>query len=607
MTQETVLEATVQMNSVLSRFAQSGNWEIGEMVGKYEIKELLGQGGLARVYKAYDKELDRYAALKVLRPGVAGSETAKKRFKQEVTLLAKLSQPGCISVFEAGEHNGALYCAMEYVEGETLRDLIRNKSIDLNEGLRILVKTAGIVAELHRRGLEHRDIKPANIMINRYGDVILLDFGLAKAMAEEMNVCVTSHGELFCTPAYMSPEQGCQENMLYRSGSSDVYSLGVTGFEIFTGTLPYDLENLTMDEMYYIIRNEKPKSICKLNKKVSSRIEKAINKALTKDPGKRIPAEEFYQELSEIDNSKKAEISAKRFAIACASLIAFGIIGALVYQVASGYHGSTQAPDSDKKDSVAEVVEKTTVVPVVKTVEKKTETEIKQYVDLPDIGLKLKLVKSGSFTMGEKESVHKVKISRNFYLGIHEVTIGQYAKITGQKLADGKKADLPVTNISWYDAVHFCQFLTRREKLAGRLPVGMVFRLPTEAEWEFACRAGSIGKYGLAANADELSDYAVHSGGKVYAVGSLLPDKVGIYDMLGNVWEWCYDVKGSYSSLPDSDPVAAGASYKERVIRGGSADSGSRECTSTYRRAASPHLRNQLIGFRVVLGSPIKL
>jgi formylglycine-generating enzyme required for sulfatase activity len=240
------------------------------------------------------------------------------------------------------------------------------------------------------------------------------------------------------------------------------------------------------------------------------------------------------------------------------------------------------------------------------------------------IGLKLKRIPAGTFLMGaspeDKEAdaderpQHRVTISRPFYLGIHEVTQSEYKQIMGQNPSRFQDSDQqPVEQVSWFDAVAFCNKLSERE---GRKPSyqiegekvtilsGNGFRLPTEAEWEYACRAGSETKYPFGDDSAELGKYAWFgedfNTGKTHPVGQKQPNRWGLHDMLGNVWEWCQDGydANSYKNAPPVDPPGpSGASH--RVFRGGGWRGSPRGCRSADRVRSEPEDRSSCLGFRL--------
>ena len=227
------------------------------------------------------------------------------------------------------------------------------------------------------------------------------------------------------------------------------------------------------------------------------------------------------------------------------------------------------------------------------------------------IGMKLRLIPAGEFMMGspETESVrendetqHGVSITKPFYLGVTEVTQEQYQKVMGTNPSEFKGPQNPVEKVSWAEAVEFCGKLSAMpaEKTAGH-----VYRLPTEAEWEYACRSGTTTAYGFGDDASRLGDYGwfrSNSDSGTHPVGEKKPNAWGLYDMHGNVWEWCQDRYGDYPSGSAMDPTGA-TSGSYRVCRGGSWFNGARICRSAYRIRGAPGDRDSLLGFRVLRSS----
>lgn len=219
------------------------------------------------------------------------------------------------------------------------------------------------------------------------------------------------------------------------------------------------------------------------------------------------------------------------------------------------------------------------------------------------IGMQLTLIPAGRFTMGvangvsDEKSAHQVRLSQPFMLGVHEVTQEQYVEVMGSNPSIFKAPQNPVENVSWEDAMNFCRKLSAlpEERAAGR-----VYRLPTEAEWEYACRAGTTTSYGFGDDASDLGEYAWYSNNSdgTHPVGQKQPNAWGLYDMHGNVWEWCADWYGDYPSGTVTDPMGA-QSGSNHVFRGGSWDYLAGDCRSSYRGRYYPSLRNSL-GFRVV-------
>ena len=234
------------------------------------------------------------------------------------------------------------------------------------------------------------------------------------------------------------------------------------------------------------------------------------------------------------------------------------------------------------------------------------------------IGMKLVLIPKGTFMMGspeseegrrENESQHEVTISNDYYLGAYEVTQTQYQTVTGNNpscyqgaLVGNQNADLPVENVSLDDAVEFCNKLSElpEEKKAGR-----VYRLPTEAQWEYACRAGSKTIYSFDDEEGLLPEYGWfkrNSSQRTHTVGLLEPNAWGLYDMHGNVWEWCSDWYGEYPKGAVSDPTGP-TMGTDRVNRGGCWLYLAANCRSASRNWAKSSYQDGLLGFRVALSS----
>jgi formylglycine-generating enzyme required for sulfatase activity len=223
------------------------------------------------------------------------------------------------------------------------------------------------------------------------------------------------------------------------------------------------------------------------------------------------------------------------------------------------------------------------------------------------IGMKLVWIPRGEFEMGSdhgepsEQPVHTVKITNGYYMGIYEVTQEQYQKVMSTNPSEFKGDDnLPVDTVSWDDSVEFCKNLSQKE--------GKTYRLPTEAEWEYACRAGTTSKYSFGDSESQLVDYAWYdqnSDEKTHPVGTLKPNAWGLYDMHGNLAEWCLDYADWYSMEPTENPLKE--SYgkhrwgKFHINRGGCWLCSATTCSSANRAIHDPDYRDYLYGFRVVL------
>ncbi len=252
---------------------------IGKTVSHYKIVEELGRGGMGVVYRAEDTKLDRFAALKFLAPQVLGSGDEKARFIHEAKTAASLSHPNICTIFEIDEAEGQSFIAMEYVEGKSLKSIIKSGPLKLDEMRKIAMQIAEGLNEAHRKGIVHRDIKPDNIMITESGLVKIMDFGLAKST---VRMQLTIEGTTLGTVSYMSPEQERGEEIDCRS---DIWSLGVIIYEMVTGQLPFkgDYEQAVI----YSILNEDPTPMTALRTGAPVELERITKKAMAKNPGER--------------------------------------------------------------------------------------------------------------------------------------------------------------------------------------------------------------------------------------------------------------------------------------------------------------------------------
>jgi formylglycine-generating enzyme required for sulfatase activity len=233
---------------------------------------------------------------------------------------------------------------------------------------------------------------------------------------------------------------------------------------------------------------------------------------------------------------------------------------------------------------------------------------------IPEPNMEFAYVEAGIFLMGSAESgpndeklVHLVKITHDYWMGTYEVTQAQWRELMRTDPSKFIGDELPVEQVSWVDAVKFCRRLTTRERRAGRLPEGYAFRLPTEAQWEYAARGGNRSKgfkYAGSDNPEEVAWYWPRSSDETHTVGTKLPNELGLYDMSGNVWEWCLDwyAFDYYSRSPLIDPINNDYGDKKyRVCRGGSWGVYPTHCRSTNRGGGTPTGKFYSYGFRVVL------
>ena len=273
--------------------------EIGSVLsGRYRIDELVGEGGMSTVYRAYDSVLAREVAIKVLRDQFSSHALSKQRFKKEALSVAKLSHPNIVSVFDAGSDGVDNYIVMEFVSGTSLDREIKSYRgpMPVGRSLRIIDQVLDGLWHAHSHGVVHRDIKPHNILISEDGRVKIADFGIARATSEAE---LTQTGMVVGTVNYTSPEQAKGETATDRS---DLYSAGVILYQMLTGSLPFTGEGEVAVAINHI--SERPAAPRKLNPAISPMLERVIFKAMEKDQGKRYSgAEEFKAAIMRVEDA----------------------------------------------------------------------------------------------------------------------------------------------------------------------------------------------------------------------------------------------------------------------------------------------------------------
>ena len=258
----------------------------------FTIEAEIGRGGMAVVYRAVDVRLRRKVALKVLPPELAFREDVKSRFLREAQMAAQLSHPNIVPIFAVDEHEGIVYFAMGLVDGETLaQQLARDPHPDLVTVRRVLREVADALAYAHSHGLVHRDVKPDNILIERAtGQARVSDFGIARAAEGDGRLTVT--GIAVGTPAYMSPEQAMGEREI--DGRADLYALGVVGYQMLAGSLPFRAGNTPAMLMKHI--SEQPRPLHEVRPDLPANLVHAIERAMAKGKGDRWPDAMAFRE-----------------------------------------------------------------------------------------------------------------------------------------------------------------------------------------------------------------------------------------------------------------------------------------------------------------------
>ncbi|RXH58098.1 serine/threonine-protein kinase [Granulicella sibirica] len=268
--------------------------EVGTFLGeRYEILQLLGEGGMGAVYKAADREVDRIVALKVIRPEMASNPEILARFKQELVLSSQVTHRNVIRIYDLGEAQGVKFITMEFLEGENLHQILKQrKKLEVAEAVDIMEQVASGLSAAHREGIIHRDLKPANIMRDKSGRVVVMDFGLARTFTGDG---MTQTGMMLGTMEYMSPEQAQGMDV---KASSDIFTVGLILYELLAGTTPFYAESAIASLLMRTQQRAAP--LVDVDRNIPGTLSNIVAKCLEKDPPKR------YQSAESLDADLRA-------------------------------------------------------------------------------------------------------------------------------------------------------------------------------------------------------------------------------------------------------------------------------------------------------------
>ncbi|MFV0128825.1 protein kinase domain-containing protein [Streptomyces sp. HMX112] len=275
----------------MSQNGAQGRYAGGSVAGgRYQLRDLLGEGGMASVYLAYDSALDRQVAIKTLHTELGREQSFRERFRREAQAVAKLQHTNIVSVFDTGEDelDGSLmpYIVMEYVEGQPLgsvlqADIRQHGAMPADKALKVTADVLAALETSHEMGLVHRDIKPGNVMMTKRGVVKVMDFGIARAMQSGVT-SMTQTGMVVGTPQYLSPEQALGRAVDARS---DLYSVGIMLFQLLTGRIPFDADSPLA--IAYAHVQEEPVAPSSINRAVTPAMDALVARALKKNPNER--------------------------------------------------------------------------------------------------------------------------------------------------------------------------------------------------------------------------------------------------------------------------------------------------------------------------------
>ncbi len=601
------------------------------VVGPYRILDLLGEGGMGRVFRALHTRLGREVALKVIRREKLANPLTVRRFRQEIQAVAHLSHPNVVLAFDADEAGGDHYLAMEFVDGVDLTKLVRDRGpLPVPMACDYVRQAAIGLHHAFERGLVHRDVKPSNMIAAKTGQVKVLDLGLAmlnEAPGGEDATRVTQEGFVIGTPDFLAPEQA--QNPLHVDTRADVYALGATLYYLLTGRVPYEGSNPTEKLMKHV--SDPPPSLLRRLPTAPPQLDQLIQWMMAKDPKARpqTPMQAAQALAPFVPGAASHPAPAQYASSAPADPAGSSQIFRLPQSEAPARVRERERGSGPRTSLYVGVVA-AFVVAVLGYC-------LYRFALMPDpapdaeyanpLGMKFVLVKPGAFKMGSPDSepgrgveegpVGDVTLDRAFYLGATEVTSGQYQQLVGKSPARSagmvaKGAEWPVEQVTWLEAQEFCKKLNERDRGRRR---GWEYRLPTEAEWEYACRAGT--ETAFSHGAELLPEHGEtvqppktdlpEEDGKPKKtelpskVGSSRANPFGLFDMHGNVAEWCQDYYArGYPEGARANPTGP-ATGDLRAVRGGAFDEPAARARSAARRGMQPELRDSGVGFRVVL------
>ncbi|MEA5596586.1 bifunctional serine/threonine-protein kinase/formylglycine-generating enzyme family protein [Rivularia sp. UHCC 0363] len=569
--------------------------------GNFTIQKVLGGGGFGITYSAIEKNTNNIVAIKTLNPihqSKGDFEQQQVKFVQEAFRLVQCSHPHIVKVHEVINENGLWGMVMEYISGQDLAVYINQRGkLSEVEALKYINQVGTALEYIHQQGMLHRDVKPNNIVLRQsQQEAVLIDFGLAR----EFDLNKTGSMTNSMTEGYAPIEQ--YERRGKFGAYTDVYALAATLYTLLTGEAP-------LPSRFRITGIPLP-SPNQRNPGISDKVNDGIIKGMGLEPHERTQTVREWLELvmpnqvksfNQNESPKTPQFKPKTL-LSVLPIPSLEFLAYLNPCPVEQNNTPKQIHTQKFEFEYAKINEKLEIV----------YYRGKAEVFIQDLGngvtLEMVAIPGGNFIMGAPEDEegsfdferpqHKVSI-QSFFIGKYQVTQEQYQVIMERNPSYFKGKKRPVERVSWDDAVEFC---TKLSKLTGK-----EYRLPSEAEWEYACRAGTITPFHFGETiTTELVNY---NGNNTYDaapqgiyrkqttnIGSFPPNPFGLYDMHGNVWEWCLDdCHENYEGAPRDGSAWVNDNYFYKVLRGGSWYSIPEDC-----RSATTDKAGCYIGLRVV-------